>query len=133
MASCTKTSFILASISTLLLFSSMQIWKTWLAASSQQTLLGGVLGSFLFSLTLTAIGNLETLFFGKSYHLGLFPEVTLALLMAVSAAASIHRVAGTFCLFLSLLALFYINKYSQRVYAQVAPQPVVTGKKKKNI
>lgn len=73
-AAATKTSLILASFSCLLLFSSMQIWKTWLASSSQQTLIGGLLGSFLFTFTLTAIGNFETLFFGKSYSLGLFPE-----------------------------------------------------------
>ncbi|KAF7287738.1 protein KRTCAP2 homolog [Rhynchophorus ferrugineus] len=132
MAVATKTSFILSSISCLLLFSSMQIWKTWLASSSQNTLLGGVLGSFLFTFSLTAIGNLETLILGKSYNLGLFPEVILSFIVAVLAAASVHRVAGTSCLLLSLLALFYINKFSQKVYAQVVPQQIPTGKKKKN-
>ncbi|CAH1121957.1 unnamed protein product [Ceutorhynchus assimilis] len=132
MAVATKTSLILATISCLLLFSSMQIWKNWLALSNQQTLLGGLLGSFLFSFTLTAIGNFETLLFGKSYNLGLFPEVFLALVVSVSAAASVHRVAGTSCLLLSLLALLYINKYSQKVYTQVAPMPALIGKRKKN-
>ncbi|XP_030748529.1 protein KRTCAP2 homolog [Sitophilus oryzae] len=132
MAVATKTSFILASISSLLLFSSMQIWKTWLASSSQNTLLGGVLGAFLFTLTLTAIGNLETLVLGKSYNLGLFPEVILAFFMALAAAATVHRVTGTSCFLLSLLALFYINKYSQKTYAQIVPQQVTVGKKKKN-
>ncbi|KAH1023051.1 protein KRTCAP2 homolog isoform X2 [Dendroctonus ponderosae] len=133
MAVNTKTSFILAFISGVLLFSSMQMWKAWFAASSHQTLLGGLLGSFLFTFTLTAIGNCETLFFGKSYTLGLFPEVVLALVMAVSAAASVHRVAGTFCFLLSLLSLFYLNNYSQKVYGHVAPQPIPTGKKKKHL
>lgn len=70
----TKTSFTLALISSILIVSTMQMWKTWLASSSQQTLLGGLLGSFLFTFILTAIGNSESLVFGRSYTVGLIPE-----------------------------------------------------------
>lgn len=70
----TKTSLTLALISSILIVSTMQMWKTWLASSSQQTLLGGILGSFLFTFVLTAIGNSESLIFGRSYTVGLIPE-----------------------------------------------------------
>ncbi|XP_066247176.1 protein KRTCAP2 homolog [Euwallacea similis] len=132
MVATTKTSLTVSIISCFILVSAMQMWKTWLASSSQQTLLGGLLGSFLFTFILTAIGNCESIFFGKSYTVGVFPEVAFSLLLAVSAAASVHRVAGTSSLLLSLLALFYINRYSQKVHVQVTVQPLPGSKKKKN-
>jgi hypothetical protein len=47
------TSFVLASILSILLFSGMQMYKHWLAASQVQTIFGGYLGSVLFVLSLT--------------------------------------------------------------------------------
>ncbi|CAH0561973.1 unnamed protein product [Brassicogethes aeneus] len=132
MAVTTGTSLALASIGATLVFSGMQMYKPWLNSSQLHTLLGGYLGSLFFVLTLTAIGNLETCFFGKSFQLKLFPEVTLSLLLALFASATIHRVCGTTCLMLSLLALYYVNKYSQKVHVVAPTTTVQTSKKKKN-
>ncbi|CAH1153424.1 unnamed protein product [Phaedon cochleariae] len=133
MAVTTGTSFILASISCVLTFSGMQMFKPWFSSSQLHTVLGGYLGSLLFVLLLTAIGNLETWLSGKSYQIKLFPEVSLCLLVSLFASATIHRVCGTSCLLISLCALYYLNKYSQKVYTvQSAPPVVQSGKKKKN-
>lgn len=133
MAVATGTSLILSSISSVLIFSGMQMFKPWFSSSQLHTLFGGYLGSLFFVLFLTAIGNLETCLFGKSFQVKLFPEVSLSLLISILASATIHRVCGTSCLLLSLCALYYLNKFSQRIYTvQTSPPVVQTGKKKKN-
>ncbi|KAJ8951457.1 hypothetical protein NQ318_006889 [Aromia moschata] len=134
MAVTTGTSFLLSGICSVLIFSGMQMFKPWFSSSQLHTLLGGYLGSLLFTLFLTSMGNLETYLFGKSYQVKLFPEVLISLLISLFASATIHRVCGSSCFLMSLCALYYINKYSQRVYTvQVPPAPVQTGKKKKNV
>jgi len=47
------TSFVLASVLTVLLFSGMQMYRQWLASSQLHTIFGGYLGSVLFILVLT--------------------------------------------------------------------------------
>ncbi|KAL1492723.1 hypothetical protein ABEB36_010937 [Hypothenemus hampei] len=128
----TKTSLLLAIIGSILIISSLQTWKSWLSSSNPNTFLGGLLGSFLFTFALTAIGNFETLYFGKSFNLGLFPEVLLALFLAVAGAGSVHRVSGSSCFLLSLIALYYVNRHSHKVHGQIVAQPVIIGKKKRN-
>nr|XP_023024327.1 protein KRTCAP2 homolog [Leptinotarsa decemlineata] len=129
----TKMSLILASISSVLIFSGMQMFKPWFSSSQLHTLLGGYLGSLLFILILTGLGNLETCIFGKSFQVKLFPEVSLSLLVSLFASATIHRVCGTSCLLISLCALYYMNQYSQKVHTiQSVPAVGQSGKKKKN-
>ncbi|KAJ8986215.1 hypothetical protein NQ317_009921 [Molorchus minor] len=141
----TGTSLLVSSISSVLIFSGMQMFKPWFSSSQFHTILGGYLGSLFFTLFLTAIGNLENYFFGKSFQTKLFPEgiknnklrnvsVVFSLLVSLFASATIHRVCGSSCLLMSLCALYYINKYSQKVYAiHTAPPAVQSGKKKKNV
>ncbi|XP_044257413.1 protein KRTCAP2 homolog [Tribolium madens] len=130
----TGISFVLASISSVLVFSGMQMYKPWLSSSQLHTLLGGYLGSIFFVLSLTAVGNLETCVFGRSFQVKVFPEVLFCLFLALFTSATVHRVSATSCLLISLCALFYMNKHSQKVHAIAAPSiPVQTGKKKKNV
>ncbi|XP_068083359.1 protein KRTCAP2 homolog [Anabrus simplex] len=131
MAVSSGTSFILSSILTVLLFSSMQIYRQWLASSQLHTILGGYLGSVLFILGLTAVGNLETALFGKNFQTKLFPEVILCLAIAMTASGMVHRVCTTTCLVFSVVGLYYINRISQQTYTVPIPvQPIVTKKKK---
>jgi len=50
------------------------MYKAWLSSSQLGTVLGGWMGSLLFMCTLTAVGNLESTLFGKSFQQKLLPE-----------------------------------------------------------
>lgn len=108
----TGSSLIIASISALFMFSGMQMYLPWFITTHIRTILGGYLGSLLFVFILTAIGNLETIIFGKSFQIKLFPEgttkhilihfflinfvlVIFSLFLAVVSSAVVHRVAAT--------------------------------------
>ncbi|KAL3289507.1 hypothetical protein HHI36_022924 [Cryptolaemus montrouzieri] len=129
----TGVSFILATISAVLIFSGMQMYKPWLNSSQIHTIFGGYLGSLFFTFSLTAIGNLESCIFGKTFQVKIFPEALSSILLAVLASGMIHRVCATTCLLISGCALYYINKYSQKVYAvQNTPVITQTSRKKRN-
>ncbi|XP_046399159.1 protein KRTCAP2 homolog [Ischnura elegans] len=117
------TSFILSSILTILLFSGMQMYRQWLASSQLLTIFGGYLGSVLFILFLTAVGNMEAALFGKGFQTKLFPEVVICLVLSLISAGMVHRVSSTTCLVFSMVALYYITRISQAKYA--APQPTI--------
>ncbi|XP_066582311.1 protein KRTCAP2 homolog [Prorops nasuta] len=124
-------SFILSSILTVLLFSGMQMYKNWLISSQLRTILGGYIGSLLFIMILTAIGNLETTMFGKSFQQKLFPEVLFSLIVSLIASGLVHRVATTTCFLFSMMALYYINKISQDTYAAPVSVASLHTKKRK--
>ena len=110
-----SSSLPVASILALLTFSGMQWAKPLLASSQPMTILGGFLGSILFVFILTAIGNLEQVLFGKGFQTKL-PETIMALLIAMSASGSVHRVCATTCLIFSLVMVYSMYKISQQVY-----------------
>ncbi|CAL7942314.1 unnamed protein product [Xylocopa violacea] len=124
-------SFVLSSILTVLVFSGMQIYKSWLASSQIYTILAGYIGSILFMCVLTAIGNLEATIFGKSFQQKLFPEVVFSLIISLIASGLVHRVAITTCFLFSMIALYYINRISQETYAAPVPTVSIHTKKRK--
>lgn len=124
-------SFVLSSILTVLLFSGMQMYRGWLASSQLHTILGGYIGSLLFIFALTALGNLETTVFGKSFQQKLFPEVVFSLIFSLIASGLVHRVATTTCFLFSMVALYYMNRISQETYAVPVPTMSLHMKKRK--
>ncbi|XP_003250349.1 protein KRTCAP2 homolog isoform X1 [Apis mellifera] len=126
-----RVSLVLSSILTVLIFSGMQIYKVWLASSQIYTILGGYIGSILFMCVLTAVGNLESTIFGKSFQQKLFPEVIFSLMISLIASALVHRVATTTCFIFSMIALYYINRISQETYALPVPPISIHIKKRK--
>ncbi|XP_055677722.1 protein KRTCAP2 homolog [Lutzomyia longipalpis] len=133
MAVPTVVSLMLSSVACVLIFSGMQIYKPFLASTKATTLLGGFVGSWLFILSLTAISNLEALLMGRGFQAKLFPEVAFCLASALIASGMVHRVCATTCIIFSLVALYYINRISQKVHNSTMTNTAeaVHSKKKK--
>ncbi|KAL4716064.1 hypothetical protein ACJJTC_002829 [Scirpophaga incertulas] len=130
MAVNSATSFVLSSILSLLIFSGMQMYKPLLIKSPVTIMFGGYLASVMFMLFITAIGNLETFFYGKNFHVK-WAEVVLSMLVALVAAGMVHRICFTTCLIFSIVTLYYMNKLAQKTYATVAV-PAVTVKTRRH-
>uniref|UniRef100_A0A0K8TP07 Uncharacterized protein n=1 Tax=Tabanus bromius TaxID=304241 RepID=A0A0K8TP07_TABBR len=124
-------SLILASAFSILLFSTMQMYKTWFAASQLNTIIGGYLGSWLFIFYLTAVSNLEAVVLGKGFQSKFFPEITFCLLAAMAACGMIHRVCTTTCVIFSLVGLYFVNKISQKFHTTTAQVEIISKKKRK--
>ncbi|KAK0085071.1 hypothetical protein PV325_005851 [Microctonus aethiopoides] len=124
-------SFLFSSILTVIIFSGMQMYKTWLTSSQLHTILGGYIGSVLFLLILTALGNLESTIFGKAFQIKLFPEVFISLIISMIASGLVHRVSTTTCFLFSMVALYYINKISQETYSTPVATTTLHTKKRK--
>merc|ERR1711872_453104 len=133
MAVSSYNSFILSITLTLIVFAGMQLYKAPLASTEWGTILGGFLGSQIFVFLLTAISNLEMTMFGRGFQAKIFPELVLALGVALFAAGMVHRVCVTVCFLFSILATFFINRLSLTKYAVpvVTAETEVLKKKKK--
>ena len=131
MAVSTGASFVLSLLFAVLLFSGMQMYKSWFTSTQLHTVFGGYVSSILFLLILTAIGNLETTLFGKHFQTKLFPEIFLCLITALSAAGSIHRVCVTTGFAFSCLGLYYVNGISQKAYGGSVNANTVPTKKRR--
>merc|ERR1711976_795051 len=129
MAVSSGVSFLLSTTLSVLLFAGMQLYKQQLAAQEYMTIIGGFLGSILFILVLTAVGNFESSMFGRGFQTKLFPEVAFCFAVAMFASGLVHRVCVTTCFIFSVVALYYINKIAQTRYAP--PPSTVTPKGKK--
>lgn len=127
-----QMSVVIAAVSAILIFSGMQMYKSWFIMTQVNHLIGGYLGSLLFLFTFAAIGNLEAYWFGKSFQAKMFPEVTVCLCIALITTSTVHRVCFTTCFLFSLITLYYINSYSQKIHVMpsVATMSHV-GKKRK--
>ncbi|PAA93732.1 hypothetical protein BOX15_Mlig028093g1, partial [Macrostomum lignano] len=117
MAISAAASCLFSSLFSLLLFAGMQLFKAQLADSKLGTILGGGLGSLLFILLLTAVNNFENAFIQRGFQSQLFPEVVGSLVLACIASGMVHRVCITTCFIFSLVALYYVNSLSQKIYA----------------
>lgn len=126
----TKLSFALSSLLAVTTLAVTQAFKTQLAESKSMTIVGGGVGSIFFLFLITAIGNGESLMFGKGFELQFVPEVVFALAVSCAVAGSIHRVSITCCLAFSLTILYFMNIISQQVHA-VPEVPVKQSSKKR--
>merc|ERR1712018_254853 len=76
-----NSSFPVAIILAILTFSGMQMAKPILVSTQFMTIVGGFAGLILFVFLLTAVGNLESLIFGKGFQTKLL-ETVLAMALA---------------------------------------------------
>ncbi|CAF3347785.1 unnamed protein product [Rotaria socialis] len=116
MAASNGTSFLLSLLIALLLFASMQLFRTHISASQPMTIAGGFMGSLVFVSLLTAVSNFEMNLFGPNFQARVFPEVLTCLFISMICCAFVHRVCVTTCIIFSLIALYYINRISTTSY-----------------
>ncbi|XP_039256963.1 dolichyl-diphosphooligosaccharide--protein glycosyltransferase subunit KCP2-like [Styela clava] len=129
----TTNSFIVSTFLSVVVFSSMQVFKVQLASSEWFTIGGGVLGSLLFCCLLTACSNLEMMLFGDMFQAKFIPEVFGCLAAACFASGLVHRVCVTTCFIFSMIDLYYINKLSTAKYqAPIAQTPTKAKKTKRH-
>ncbi|KAI1292787.1 Protein KRTCAP2 -like protein [Halotydeus destructor] len=108
----------------------IRFFKTILSSNQLLTVVGGYLGSLVFIFLLTAVSNIQMHLFGKQYQTKLF-EVILSLLLACLVSSLVHRVSITTCILFSFMALYFLNKISNRVHQAAPPVATLASAKKK--
>ena len=125
-----SATFVVSLVFSVLAFSAMQILKPQIISSQPMTIVGGFIGSFIFTFLLTALANLEKTVFGKQFQTK-WLEVVLALGGAIFASASVHRVCATTCFLFSMGMLYSMNKMSVEEYGVPEKSAVSETKSKK--
>jgi membrane protease YdiL (CAAX protease family) len=100
----------------------MQIFKDQLSSGQLQTILGGFIGSWFFIFFLTGVSNMETILFGKGFQTKLFPEVVACIVVSAVVSGLVHRVSATVCVIFSIVALYYLNSISHKIYGPMQPK-----------
>ncbi|CAF1021487.1 unnamed protein product [Adineta steineri] len=131
MTASNSSSFLFSLLVALLLFASMQVFRTQISASQPMTIAGGFVGSLIFVSLLTAISNFEMNTFGEHFQARVFPEVVISLFVSVICCAFVHRVCVTTCIIFSLIALYYINRISTTTYGTPVGGPTGYATQKK--
>ncbi|CAF0758216.1 unnamed protein product [Rotaria sp. Silwood1] len=95
MSASNASSFLFSLLIALVLFASMQLFRTQLSSSQPLTIAGGFMGSLVFVSLLTAVSNFEMNLFGPNFQARVFPEVVTCLFISMICCAFVHRVCVT--------------------------------------
>jgi len=116
------TSALLAGLLFLIILSGLEIWAPKLRSTPQLTIVGGFISSLLFFFGVICIGNLEK-------ETG-WIEVIICEVVAMIAAATVHRVCVTTCFLFSVGLGLYLNYMARSTYQKPATgDPTLSLKK----
>ncbi|XP_042406132.1 protein KRTCAP2 homolog [Zingiber officinale] len=114
----TGRSMLYSLLSFAIILSLLEMYREKLASSELLTILGGFVSSLLFLLMLTFIGNYQESS-GTRTGCG---AVALAEIVALVAAATVHRVCITTCFLFSAGLLYEVHQISGMVPTQTKPK-----------
>ncbi|URE45343.1 Keratinocyte-associated protein 2 [Musa troglodytarum] len=101
-----------------IILSLLEMYRGKLASSELLTIFGGFISSLLFLLLLTFIGNYQE---SSGTRTG-WGAVVLAEIVALIAAATVHRVCITTCFLFSAGLLYEVNKLSGMMLSKNEPK-----------
>ncbi|KAN0042723.1 hypothetical protein ACTA71_012646 [Dictyostelium dimigraforme] len=108
----------------IIIFALLNIGSGFFKSSEAATILGGLVGSFLFFLKITFVGAIK-----REVKLA---ETILAVIITGMICSSVHRVSGTTSIIFSIGWIFYLNFVSNKIYSRLEETNTVsTGKKRK--
>ncbi|KAN0042408.1 hypothetical protein ACTFIV_004972 [Dictyostelium citrinum] len=115
---------LISSILWIIIFALLNIGSSFFRSSEAATILGGLVGSFLFFLQMTFIGAIK-----RDVKL---IETVLSVIITAMVSSSVHRVSGTTSIIFSIGWIFYFNYVSNKIYSKLEEtNTVVSGKKRK--